>query len=149
MFFTKGLTTMQKYKYQVELDESDNWKDNFVADIENKVNGLTSISRITGIISIISFFIAILSFPERSHNYGSPSLSVFFMVMGVFVGFIASLMGVIFSLRALYKSDDLNHLDNTNINKRDIFLALALNLAPLAILLVGVSFMAIIMGSIC
>lgn len=140
---------MQKYKYQVELDKSDNWKDNFVADIENKVNALTSISRITGVISIISFFMVILNFPERSHTESSTYLSVFLMETSILVGFTASLIGVIFGLRALYKSDDLNHLDNTKINKGDIFLALALNLTPLAIFLLGISFIAIVLSNLC
>lgn len=138
---------MQDFKSQDELVTSDNWNDNFVAYTENKVNKLKDISFITGKISIVSFFIAIFSFPERSNSYGSPSLSVFFMGMGVFVGFIASLIGVIFSLRALYKSDDLNHLDNTNINKRDIFLALALNLVPFGIFLLGTAFITILIGN--
>lgn len=147
MFFTKGFTIMQNAKSQEELTESDNWNKNYVADIENKVNELKDISFITGKISIISFFIAILSFPERSHNSSSPSLSVFFMGMSLFVGFIASSIGVIFSLRALYKSDDLNHLDNTNISRKNIFLALALNLAPFGIFLLASTGVLILIGN--
>ncbi len=138
---------MQNSKFQVKQIESDNLTDDFVANIENKVNKLTEISCITGVISIISFFMVILSFPERSNS--NTSSSGFFMGVSVFVGFITSLMGITFGLQAMYKSNDLNHLDNTNISRKNIFLALALNLAPLAIFLVGVSFIAVIIGSIC